>query len=858
MKKHIYPLVLFFAGFVIYTMLSTVGYSQATVMINNPPGDSSQYYPFNAEDNFSRSVSLYEWASLNIYENFSGNITCIGYSVKDPSVDNTFYIGVYLKPSAMNNFPEPANWATLVSDADTVFEDSCKFDLTGWETLELNPVYQIDENINLMVFCEQLNTMASNPPKFSYTAQSSNVHAFMSDSFLLDQLETNTLRPDIQITYISNPLDFQVVDPTASTLTLNWRINTSDSALIVRSDSDDFTDPAQGDITRPDIDSAFCNGTVIEISGDTSYTDASLGSDSTYYYKILSFYKSDKNHYFYSPGDVKSGTTYCFNIQNSIEFSNGKDTTTICEGNNPGVIIGFVMDPEARYQWYYSLNNYSYNILENDTLQNYSPENLSITTFYKRRAFKDGCEDYSNVATVYVDPKSDAGEISGDPIACQNQTYEFIIEGSVGDVQYWEKSQDLIVWNTISNSADTILQHSFSDSDTNYLHAIVISGVCESDISESFLVYVNAQPTASITTPTSVCVFDSLQILIEPNDPLTTIEWFRDHPEITGIPNSGSTSIISGTLTAVITESVDVTFTITLTSNTDPPCTNIYETLVQIKPTPPPNNILGEENVCWGGEFKYTLEDQESDITYQWNLDDPDVGEIVGSTTKETVVVKWNKTNIPASSDLIVVRKYEGYNCINTNQLSVTVNPGKAPVDSLIRKFGPDSDTNTLFLMCTKYINDSAQSYSFDWGYKTTNGNEISNTVFTDRYFCVFESYEMTNQYFVDIAYKDKPYKCSTRTCYNATVQTITKEYISLYPNPNSGDFTVDISSEYIGKATIELINIMGAMVHRLHVFKDQYRQTFPVNMHGLASGIYFLKIQFGNGAKKIQIVSVY
>lgn len=288
MKKHVYPLILFFTGFVMYTMLSATGYSQATVTINNPPGDASQYYPFNAVNDFSRSVSIYEWDALNTSGNFSGNITSIGYSVKESSVNNTFYIRIYLKHSAMNTFPEPVSWPTLVTDAVIVFEDSIKFDLTGWDTIELNPVYQIDENINLMVFCEQLNTKASNPPKFSYFPQGSNMHAYMSGPMLLDQLETDTSRPNIQITYISNPLDFQVVDPTASTLTLNWTLNTSDNVLIVRSDDDDFTDPAQGDSTLPSINSSFCNGTVIEISDSISYTDYSLGSDSTYYCLIAS------------------------------------------------------------------------------------------------------------------------------------------------------------------------------------------------------------------------------------------------------------------------------------------------------------------------------------------------------------------------------------------------------------------------------------------------------------------------------------------------------------------------------------------------------------------------------------------
>ena len=777
MKKQSYLLALFLIGYVSLTLLSVVGYCQNTVTINTPPGVSSQNYPFNVTDQYSRSVSIYEWDSLNSLGNFNGNLTEIGYYVKDPT-NNSIQIRIYLKQTQLDVFQDEEDWNELSDSAIQVYDNIVTFLESGWHYLRIegeNMVYPITTESNLLVLCEQVETVVDPPPTFSFTSQnSSKKHAFMCADKQLNELETDDKRPDVGIKYISDPLNFQIVNPTSNTLTLNWSLNVFDSVLIIRREGDDnFDDPIQGNTTLPAIGSLFCNGTVIDTCGSTSYTDGPLDPGTTYYYKILSYYKSNSNQYFFSPGTVSSGTTKCFNYPNTIGFITGVDTT-ICEGSNPNIILGSEMDTGTQYQWLKSSpDSNSFEPILNAIQQNYLPVPLTIRTYYKRNATNGECIDTSNIVSIDV--------ISGP-------------------------------------EADII-----------------------------------------ISPGTSMCINTNLEIIIQPHSTSSTIEWSRTHyPEIVGIPESGTSSSISGILTAnpLLTDVVSMKFTIII-SNSSSSCSKTYDTLILIKPIPVHSYIVGEESVCWGSELNYTLENQDPNINYQWSILDSDIGKIIGSTTFNIVVVEWYETNTQVSTDLRVERSFDGYDCITTDFKTITINPYQAPTDSLIRKNTSKSDV--LFLMCSSHINELATGFTFDWGYEN-DGVDVPNTEFKDKYFCVFEDYDSSNHYnyYVDISYNNDSIICKTRTYYIPTGQPVTKDSFTIYPNPNNGSFILGMSSDYIGETTIELFNMMGSLVHRLNILKDQHRQSIPLNLSGLDSGIYIIKMHLGDGEKSIQKVSVY
>ena len=867
MKKHVYFLALLFICYVSNFLLSEAGYCQDTVTINDPPGPESQLYPFNTEDQYSRSISIYKNSELDL----TGTIFRIAYNLMTTNDLEQVHIRIFMRSINLQVFQWPVIWEEMVAGADTIMDRKIIFSQTGWFTFNIkgDSVFKYDNtNKDLLILCEQWESKIQPPsvtPQFGYSNQLSDLHAYKGNSNPLqgDTLWTNIKRPDIQLTYISDPEYFVIDSVSSKAILLNWNLNNSGNGVVlVRKDADTiFTDPPQGQTNLPLKDSTFCGGKVIHVGIGTSTLDIGLIPNKEYYYKIFSYYNDPPNiPYFYSPGIYNSGKTTCFDTTNEIEIY-GVTTFSICEGENPGTISGTQMDEGVSYRWYKSTHDTNNFILILDSIgQDFTPGILFDTTYYKREAYRETCSNFSNILSILVDPLSVAGEISGNSIVCQNQPNTFILTGSQGNNIHWEKSQDLIDWVTIPNSADTLLQHSFSTTDTNYLRAVVQSGVCIPETSEPFTVFVNPQPTAIITPPlSSICVFDSLMLSIEPDDPMTTIKWSRDHQlDITGIPPDGTSSPISGVIEAAITDAVIMTFEIIL-QNSESSCTDTIIKLITIKPTPPPNSIQGESDVCWGSKKTYSLEDQDTDVNYQWSISNTDIGEISGSSTIESVIVDWFETNAQVSTELIIERAFKGYGgCISKDQMTITVNPFEAPSDSLVRK--KTADTSVLFLMCNKYINDSAVGLTFDWGY-VNDGTIVPNVEFKDQYFCVFKVVDSTYQYYVDIGYSNSvsSAKCTTTTYYTfPSSGPNIKETINIYPNPNNGSFTLELSSDYIGESTIELFDIMGSLVHRLNVFKDQHRLSIPLNLRGLNAGIYIIKTQWGDDRESIRKVSVY
>ena len=63
---------------------------------------------------------------------------------------------------------------------------------------------------------------------------------------------------------------------------------------------------------------------------------------------------------------------------------------------------------------------------------------------------------------------------------------------------------------------------------------------------------------------------------------------------------------------------------------------------------------------------------------------------------------------------------------------------------------------------------------------------------------------------------------------------------VSIFPNPNSGEFTIEFSGTPIDPVTIELTDVIGNFVKKFIVMHDKVE----VKATDLSNGIYFLKIR--------------
>jgi hypothetical protein len=68
--------------------------------------------------------------------------------------------------------------------------------------------------------------------------------------------------------------------------------------------------------------------------------------------------------------------------------------------------------------------------------------------------------------------------------------------------------------------------------------------------------------------------------------------------------------------------------------------------------------------------------------------------------------------------------------------------------------------------------------------------------------------------------------------------QSVQKEVMSLYPNPNSGSFSIDLKSITEGNITVKVMNTMGVEVaEQLH--NAARSNKIKMDLNGFASGIY-------------------
>ena len=81
-----------------------------------------------------------------------------------------------------------------------------------------------------------------------------------------------------------------------------------------------------------------------------------------------------------------------------------------------------------------------------------------------------------------------------------------------------------------------------------------------------------------------------------------------------------------------------------------------------------------------------------------------------------------------------------------------------------------------------------------------------------------------------------------------AITQEVTSTVPALYPNPNNGTFSIDLSEE---NSTIEVYNSLGQLVYR----QENANGLTTLNLEGLNKGMYFVNIQSANGTSTQKFV---
>jgi hypothetical protein len=125
------------------------------------------------------------------------------------------------------------------------------------------------------------------------------------------------------------------------------------------------------------------------------------------------------------------------------------------------------------------------------------------------------------------------------------------------------------------------------------------------------------------------------------------------------------------------------------------------------------------------------------------------------------------------------------------------------------------------------------------------NGGQIEKKITAGTYFVIISTWAppQTVDYLLNMSFR------GTGVDENAL-----SSKLSVYPNPNSGKFTVSISNPEATDMTLELVSISGQVVYRNEV-KAAYSYNEDIDASTFAKGVYYLKVNSVNGVKIEKVV---
>ncbi|MCG8306205.1 MAG: S8 family serine peptidase [Cytophagales bacterium] len=77
----------------------------------------------------------------------------------------------------------------------------------------------------------------------------------------------------------------------------------------------------------------------------------------------------------------------------------------------------------------------------------------------------------------------------------------------------------------------------------------------------------------------------------------------------------------------------------------------------------------------------------------------------------------------------------------------------------------------------------------------------------------------------------------------------------SIYPNPTSGEFTIDIRNEYLGQVDMTVYDLLGNKVYDHYFRKNSESITEPVSLRSLPAGVYNLVLRQGGKFGNMRLI---
>jgi len=311
-------------------------------------------------------------------------------------------------------------------------------------------------------------------------------------------------------------------------------------------------------------------------------------------------------------------------------------------------------------------------------------------------------------------------------------------------------------------------------------------------------------PTIAASGPTTFCTGGSVDISVNSANNFSAFAWSNSST------NDSINVVASGT------------YSVTTTDNNN--CTavsNAITTNVSNAPTPT-ISAGGTTSFCSGDTVVLT---STAGDAYLWSN---------GATSQSVEVTASGNYSVSVSNSNA---------CLgvgNSNSITVTVTPQPAA-----------SFTNTAVGAIVTFTSNTTDATAYNWTFGDGSSISSQNPVHTYTSNGTFTvTLTATNGNCTDVT-------SSSVTITGVGVQEIVRtiENIRLFPNPNNGNATLEISSTDVTDAVVSILDVTGRTISTVYKELNSGINFISINTEEYAGGIYFVNIRNGNENNVVRMV---
>ena len=508
-------------------------------------------------------------------------------------------------------------------------------------------------------------------------------------------------------------------------------------------------------------------------------------------------------------GCMSSTTNTIVTFGNSATANAGPDATISCSQNTSGAQIGAAAVSGNTYSWSPTTG------LNNPNIANPIANPSATTTYTLTATNSSGCTATDQVVvSVNTTPPTVSITANGATTLCPGSTIQLSALASPGCTFQWKK-------NGLAQSNGNTASFVAFQPGTYTVTATNPNGCTNSSNS---IVISLLQANIQALGPTTICQGSSVVLQATTGNGYT-YQWVKNgNPSLSFGPNATYNAISSGTYSVNILTSTGCI----VSSNT---------IQVQVLANPAVNIIAtGSTTICSGSSLTLIANSSSAGLTYQWKKNGIS---ITGATNS------FYSVSQAGTYTVVVSNTSCPNNHVSANSITINVNPSPVPTISASTLLIAPGATATLSTPLV--VGYTYQWQKFNGAFPISIPGATANTYTTS----IGATYRVR---------ATNTFGCSGYSPQLTLVNTLLPENESpkiftidsdgepqLYPNPNNGQFTIEIPSELVGQ-DMQILDINGRIIQIVKLNE----LINSIDTEELARGTYWLQI---GSQKPIQMV---